>query len=235
MKLVLMQPYFFPYIGYFMLIKHSDKFIIFDTAQFMKGGWVNRNRILKSSGDPMYFNALIHKAHVRTAINEIKLNYKEDWKSKILAQLEAYKKFAPYYYDVSDFLKRCFEYETDSLAELNYYTIKETCKYLNIEFNLEILSEMNINIDDVNESDEWGLNVTKAMNAKVYLNAPGGMEFYDKDKYAANGIDLRFIKPNLKPYDQKIKEFVPGLSIIDVMMFNSVEEINKMLDDYEVL
>lgn len=235
MKLALMQPYFFPYIGYFMLIKHSDMFIIFDTAQFMKGGWINRNRILKSNGDPMYINALIHKAPVRTAINEIKLNYKEDWKSKILAQLEVYKKIAPYYNEVITFLKECFEYETDSLSDSNHHTLRETCKYLNIECNIQILSEMNLEIDDVNESDEWGLNVSKVMGVKEYLNAPGGIEFYNKDKYTENGIDLRFIKPNLKPYDQKVDEFVHGLSIIDVMMFNSVEEINKMLDDYEVL
>ena len=80
-----------------MLIKHSDKFIIFDTAQFMKGGWVNRNRILKLNGGTMYINALTHKAPVKTAINEVMLNSKEDWKSKILRQLEVYKKRAPYY------------------------------------------------------------------------------------------------------------------------------------------
>lgn len=235
MKLVLMQPYFFPYIGYFMLIKHSDKFIIFDTAQYMKGGWVNRNRVLKANGDPMYVNALIHKAPTRTPINEIYLNYKEDWKSKILAQLEVYRKIAPYYDKVIILLEKCFEYETGSLSELNVYTLKETCKYLGIKFDIEVLSEMNLIIDDVNESDEWGLNISKAMGAKEYLNAPGGMDFYDKDKYTEKGIDLKFVKPNLKPYDQKTEEFIPGLSIIDVMMFNSVEEINDMLDDYEVL
>lgn len=235
MKLALMQPYFFPYIGYFMLIKHSDKFIIFDTAQFTRRGWVNRNRILKENGDPMYINALIQKAPIKTPINEIKLNYKEDWMAKILVQVQVYKKVAPYYEEMMTFLKACFEYETDSLSELNYYILEETCKYLDIKCDIELLSEMNLKIDDVNESDEWGLSISKAMNAKEYLNAPGGMDFYNKDKYARNGIDLKFIKANLKPYAQNTKEFVPGLSIIDVMMFNSVEEINSMLDDYEAL
>lgn len=235
LKLALMQPYFFPYIGYFMLIKHSDKFIIFDTAQFIRRGWINRNRVLKLNGEPVYINALIHKAPIKTEIKQIKLNYKEDWKSKILAQLEIYKKTAPYYKEVINFLKGCFEYETDSLSDLNCYTLKETSKYLNIKCDIEILSEMSLEIDPVNESDEWGLNVSKAMNAKEYLNAPGGISFYDRDKYTANGISIKFIKPNLKPYNQKTREFVPGLSIIDVMMFNSIEEINIMLDNYEVI
>lgn len=229
------QPYFFPYIGQFMLLKHSDKFIIFDTAQFIKGGWINRNRILNHNGDPTYINATIHKASLRTPIHDIKVKNKEYWIRRILKQLEVYKKTAPYYNQVMIFVKRCLEYNTDNLSELNVYTLKETCKYLNIQYDIEVFSEMDLKIEEVNEADEWGLNIAKAMGYKECLNAPGGIDIYHRDKYVANGIDLKFIKPNLRPYNQGKGEFVPGLSIIDVMMFNSIGEIHTMLDDYDLL
>lgn len=235
MKIAGHQPYFFPYIGYFMLIKHSDKFVVFDTPQFIKGGWINRNRILNHNGDPTYINVTIYKAPLRTPIKDIKIKNKELWMGRILKQLKVYEKRAPYYDEVINLFKRSLEYNTDSISQLNYHTLKETCKYLNIEYDMEVFSEMNLEIDEVSGPDEWGLNIAKAMGIKSCLNASGGMDIYDRNKYKDNGLDLKFIKPNLRPYKQGKGEFVPGLSIIDAMMFNSVEEINIMLDDYELL
>lgn len=235
MKLAVMQPYFFPYIGYFALLKHSDKFIIFDTPQFIRRGWIHRNRILNRNGEPIYINATTNKAPVKTAIRDIKLSDKVDWKSKIFNDLKTYEGKAPYYNEVVTFLKEILEYRTDNLSRLNYHTLKETCKFLNIKCDIDTLSEMNLELGEVNEPDEWGLEISKAMNAREYLNAPGAMHIFDRDKYSKNGIDLKFIKSNIRPYNQQTDEFVPSLSIIDLMMFNSVEEINTMLDDYEII
>lgn len=235
MKLAVMQPYFFPYIGYFTLIKHSDKFIIFDTPQFIRRGWIHRNRILNQQGQARYINASIHKAPVKTKIYDIELSDKLDWKSKIFEELEIYQGKAPYYDRVINFLKETLDYRTDSLSRLNYHTLKATCRFLNIKCDIDILSEMNLELGQVNEADEWGLEISKAMKAREYLNPPGAMHIFDRDKYSEDGIDLKFIKANIRPYDQMTDEFVPGLSIIDIMMFNSPEEINKMLDDYEVI
>lgn len=233
MKLALMQPYFFPYIGYFMLIAHSDKFIAFDTVQFEKGGWMNRNRILKVNGGFSYINAQIQKSHIQTAIKDIKLSNSHDWRQKILHQLEVYKK-APFYSQVMDFLRDCFSFETDSLSELNIYLLKRVCDYLDIDHDIEVFSEMDIEIEDAEEPDEWGLNISKAIRASEYINAPGGATFYSREKYEEAGITLQFIEANLSPYDQNGEVFEPGLSIIDVMMFNSKSDIDKMLDDYRL-
>ncbi len=229
------QPYFFPYIGQFMLIKHSDKFIIFDTAQFVKRGWIHRNRILNHDGSSTYINVAIKKASVRTPICDTRINNKEDWQGKILEKLKVYSRIAPYYSEVISFLRKCFEYSTDSLSKLNEYTLKETCKYLHIPHDIEVFSEMNLKLEEVNAADEWGLNMAKAIGAKECINAPGGIGFYDRKKYLNNNINLKFIKPNLRPYSQGRYDFIAGLSIIDIMMFNSIEEINIMLDDYEAL
>ena len=235
MKIAGHQPYFFPYIGYFILIKHSDKFIIFDTPQYIKGGWINRNRILNHNGDPTYINVTIEKSSYRTPICDIRIKNRDHWIDRILKQLKVYEKKAPYYDEVIIFLEECLKYHTDSLSELNTYTLRETCKYLKIKTDMEVFSKMDLDIDDVNQPDEWGLNIAKAMGMKRCLNASGAMEIYDRQKYRNNGIDLEFIKANLKPYNQIKGKFVAGLSIIDVMMFNSVEEIHEMLDDYKIL
>ncbi len=94
---------------------------------------------------------------------------------------------------------------------------------------------MNLAINSVNAPDEWALNICKALKATEYWNPPGGMDFFDRTKYKMNNIDLKFHKIKIKEYNQRRPSFEPGLSIIDVLMFNSVEEVNAMLDEYELL
>lgn len=237
MKLALMQPYLFPYLGYFTLMKLSDKFIVFDSAQYMKGGWVNRNRVLHPNlnEDPLYISVPIQRSSVDTKIKDMKINDKQNWKQKIIGQLQTYKKIAPNYNEVLDFVNECFKFETDSLAEMNVFLLKKTCEYLGLPINMDILSELNLNLEEVNESDEWGLNVAKAFGAETYINSPGGRSFYDSEKYKQNHIKLEFIQSHLIEYEQNRDRFEPGLSILDVMMFNNNDQIHKMLDEYEVL
>lgn len=237
-----MQPYFLPYIGYFSLIKHTDRFILFDTVQFIKHGWIERNRILKQqnnnkdNGQWQYISVPLEKYKRETKIKDIKIKNSNDWRKKIFAQLEHYKKRAPYYNETVQVLKRALDLETDSIVKLNENVLKEICKYLNIEIKVEIFSEMNLEIERVNAPDEWALNICKALgDIDEYWNPEGGIEFFDRNKYENENIKLRFIKSKIKQYNQNRGVFEGGLSIIDVMMFNSIEDINKMLDEYEIL
>lgn len=230
-----MQPYFLPYIGYFILIRESDKFIFFDTVQYQRRSWMNRNRILSLDKDFTYIKLPINKAPQTTAIKDISIDYKQDWKNKILSQIEIYKKIAPNYKEVRDFLEDSLLYETDSLLEMNIHLIKRVCDYLDIRQNSEVFSKMSLDIPNDLEPDEWALNVCQAVGAKEYINAPGGISFFDKTKYIVNGIDIKFIKANLQHYYQGKKQFEAGLSIIDIMMFNSIDCIKDMMNDYEVL
>lgn len=242
MKIGIMQPYFFPYIGYFSLIKHTDRFILFDTVQFIKHGWIERNRILKQqnnnkdNGQWQYISVPLEKYKRETKIKDIKIKNSDDWRKKIFAQLEHYKKRAPYYTETVQVLKRALDLETYSIVKLNENVLKEICKYLNIEIKVEIFSEMNLEIERVNAPDEWALNICKALgDIDEYWNPEGGIEFFDRTKYENEDIKLRFIKSKIKQYNQNRDVFEGGLSIIDVMMFNSIEDINKMLDEYEIL
>jgi hypothetical protein len=234
MKLGIMQPYFFPYLGYFALIKYADKWIIFDTVQYIEKGWANRNRIIHSNkAESMYFTVPV-KAHAReVAFKDIKIVDDKKYIATILGQLAgSYKKRAPYFNEVYQLVLECLNHETNNLTMLNTYSLKRVCVYLGIELNYEIFSNMDITIDAVHDAGEWALNISKALQAKEYINPPGGVDLFDPGKFKENNIDLKFLNINIHPYDQRKNIFLDRLSIIDVMMFNSKEEINRMLDDY---
>lgn len=234
MRLGIMQPYFFPYIGYFSLIKHVDKFILLDDVQFIRHGWIERNRILKQSGGWQYI-AVPLKKHAQTVlIKDIEINNSIDWKNKIKAQLVHYKR-APYYKQVLGLLEKILSREYVSITELDVIALQEVLFYLDINTPIEIFGNMGLKIENVQAADEWALNICKVIpEVDEYWNPPGGRRFFDGTKYKANGIDLKFQEIEISEYKQKDEAFEGGLSIIDVMMFNDVSEINAMLDRYKL-
>lgn len=230
------QPYFLPYLGYFSLIKHSDQFILSDTVQFIRHGWIERNRILKPVEGWQYIQVPLKKHSHDSIIRNIEISNDQNWKDKIFAQLDHYKKRAPYYNDVISLIKDIFLVEYNEIVGLNKALLKNVCDYIGFDANINVFSEMNLEIEPVSMADEWSLNVCKAINDKVeYRNLPGGMSFYDSRKYEKNNISFKFQRVNLTEYDQKRSNFESGLSIIDVMMFNSKGAINNMLDNYDLL
>lgn len=233
MKIGIMQPYFFPYIGYISLIKNVDYFILFDPVQFIRHGWIERNRILKPNEGWQYIGVPLEKHHLDTKISDIKIKNDPNWRKKILSQLEHYKKRATYYQQVLSLINEALNIETDSIVKLNEHALKTICNYLDIETPIHIFSEMNLDIETPKAPDEWALHTCKAMDGVTeYWNPPGGISFFDKKKYDQAGIKLLFQQVELEPYNQKRTTFEPGLSIIDVMMFNSKEQIKAMLDYY---
>lgn len=232
----IMQPYFAPYLGYISLIKNSDEFILFDTVQFIRHGWIERNRILKQNEGWLYIQIPLEKFSRETLIKDVKINNETDWKKKILSQLVIYKKVAPNYYKVINLLNDVFEKEYTSVVHLNKALLEKICEYLGFPKKLPIHSEMDLEIDKVNSPDEWALNICKKLGNEItYVNPIGGLDFFDRKKYADSGIQIYFQKMNLQPYNQKRGSFEAGLSIIDVMMFNSVDDINSMLNEFELL
>ena len=234
MKLGIMQPYFFPYIGYFSLIKNVDEFIILDDVQFIRHGWIERNRILKPQEGWQYISVPLQKHSQKTLIKDIKINNSVEWKKKILAQLIHYKK-APYYKEVYQLLTEIFEANYESITDLDMTCLERVGKYLNIDTPLKLFSAMNLKIEPAAEADEWALNICKAIaGADEYWNPPGGQSFFNREKYKEAGIRLFFQEVEIAPYFQKRNIFEGGLSIIDVMMFNAPDEINQMLDKYRL-
>jgi len=237
MKVAIMQPYFMPYLGYFSLIKHTDMFILLDSVQHIRHGWIERNRILNQKEGWIYFQVPINKINGReTLIKDLSIDNRQPWKQKIFAQLENYKKRAPYYINTINLLRDLLANEYKNIVSLNKAALESVCCYLSIENNIRVYSEMGLDIERPNAPDEWALNICKVIGGvNEYWNPPGGMSFFNKGKYVSSGIELKFQRINLTPYSQKAPKFEEGLSIIDVIMFNDKTRVNEMLDNYELI
>lgn len=233
MNVSIMQPYFFPYIGYISLIENSDLFILLDKVQFIRHGWIERNRILDSNNVWQYIKVSIIKPKQKTLIRDLSINNDINWKDKILAQLNVYKKIAPHFYKIKMIIEKLFENNFLSIVELNKAVLIELCKLLDIHTEIIVFSESDIEIEEPKAPDEWALNICKSIgNVQQYINPIGGKEIFSIRKYEENNIELKFLKHNLPEYPQGNYKFEPALSIIDVLMFNDLESTKEMLKDF---
>jgi hypothetical protein len=235
MKTAIMQPYFYPYIGYFQLIKATDRFILFDDVQYIRHGWINRNRLLKPCEGFQYIIMPL-SAHSRgTLIKDIQPADAGKNKDKILRQIEHYKKTAPCYKTVRSLMGDCFSTDQISIAEMNGYYLKVVCDYIGINFKVEVSSQMDFDYSQVQDAGEWALRICEQLEATEYINPAGGMELFDNSKFEKSNIRLRFLQPALHAYNQCREHFEPNLSIIDVMMFNEPAAVKNLINDYQIV
>lgn len=229
-----MQPYIFPYIGYFQLISAVDRFIIYDDVNYIKQGWVNRNNIL-IQGEKNMFTIPLAKASQNIKINETLVNQElyKSWKAKFIKSLEHSYKKATYFNEVFALLTDFFVTNYATVASLTVESLKTVSEYLNIE--TEIVETSSGYNNDHLSAQERILDICLQEKATHYINPIGGLELYSKEDFKKNQIKLNFIKSNPIEYKQFKNEFVPWLSIIDVMMFNSPSEISEMLNQYELV
>lgn len=232
MKLAIMQPYIFPYIGYFQLINAVDKFVIYDDVNFINKGWINRNRILNNGKDSL-FTIPLKEASQNKLINEIDINWDIAWKSKFLKTLEQCYKKTPFYSEILPIIEQTLSIDNEPVSKVIEHNLRLICNYLDIK--TEIISSSTIYKNTHLKAQERILDVCLQEKASQYINPIGGLELYDKDFFEIKGIQLNFIKSNPIEYPQFKNEFVPWLSMIDVLMFNSKEKIKEFLDNYELI
>jgi hypothetical protein len=231
MKIGVMQPYFFPYIGYWQLLNTVDEYVIFDDVNYIKKGWINRNNILLN-GKSKRINLHIKDASQNRLIKDTKLA-QTDEDNKILLEVlkQSYHK-APYYEQVIYLVKEILDYKTDNLSEYLTNQIIQVCNYLDIR--TKILLSSDIEKDNSLKGEEKIIEICKKRNADTYINAIGGKELYQHERFRKENMELKFLKTRNVNYKQFDNEFVPYLSIIDVMMFNEKEQIKELLDNYEL-
>lgn len=222
-----MQPYLFPYIGYYQLVYAADFFIFYDDVTFIKQSYINRNSILANNRS-LRFSLPIPGASSNTLIKD--LNYSPA--DKLLKTIQQSYSKAPYYNDVMDFISSVFKSEQRSIAKLNGLSIIKTLNYLGIEKKIFYSSELEY--DRYAEREERLISLVKMHECGHYINSPGGRLLYNKDYFARNGLKLSFIDSKITLYKQPTKEFVPYLSMIDILMNCNKEEIVEMLTKYEL-
>lgn len=226
----IMQPYFFPYLGYWQLINAVDKYVIYDDVTFIKGGWISRNYILLNGQSHMVTLPLDNPSSFRN-INEIGITSNIKAREKILKTIEAAYRKAPYYDIVMPMVEKQI-LESKGIAELNYNTIIELSKYLGIETEFILSSDMDK--DNSLKGQDKVIAINKALGADMYINSVGGKSIYSEKAFEDNGIKLRFLEVDNVCYKQYSNDFVPNLSIIDILMFNDVKETKKLLSCYSL-
>lgn len=232
MKVGIMQPYFLPYIGYWQLINAVDKYVIYDDVNFIKRGWINRNRILINK-EPNLFNIQMVGASQNKLINQIEVSQDDIWRKKLLMTIEKNYSKAPYYRIVYPIIEEIINYNENNLSRYIEYSIRRICKYLNI--NTDIIISSSINKKNELKGQDKIINICESLGATEYYNAIGGQELYSYNNFQDRGIKLKFLQTDKIVYKQYNCDFVSNLSILDVMMFNSVEEINVMLNKYKLI
>lgn len=233
MAVAIMQPYFFPYLGYFQLVQAVDHFVFYDDVMFIKKGWINRNRILMQ-GNEFLFTIPLEKQSQNKTIRESTVSWGKEFPDKFMNQLDSAYKKASNYEEVRDLVEQVLHRKFESLADLASESVQATWTYLGLEKFFYQSSELSVSAD-LGRAERL-MEITKFLRDSSYINAVNGQELYEKGIFKENGVDLHFLKPNLNPYQQgNTKEFIHGLSMIDVLMWNKKEDVVQWVKDFQLI
>lgn len=223
-----MQPYLFPYMGYWQLIHAVDKFIIFDDVNYINKGYINRNKILVKS-KPYQFTLELIGASQNKLINEIQIGKNSD---KILKTIENNYKKSPYFKNIFPLLEDILLHNERNLAKFIGYSLKKISNYL--EIGTSFVYSSDIKKDNNFKNQDKIIDICKKLNAKEYINPIGGIKLYGKEEFIAKNIKLSFINTKKIEYQQFNDEHFPSLSIIDVMMFNNIVKLKSLIKKYKL-
>lgn len=227
MKLAIMQPYFLPYVGYFQLVASVDKFVVYDDVSFIKKGWVNRNNLLVG-GQAHLVTIPLTNGKRDVLIRDVLISTEDiKWRGKMTKTIRfAYSK-APMYESLFPWVEELIHSDEDSISRLNVAALKWICNYLSIPVEIVESSEIYENVG-LGRAERLA-DICRQEGADHYVNAAGGRELYEQEMFEPYGIKLSFLDPELVPYRQGCHEFIPGLSILDVLMYNSPEVVRRMI------
>jgi hypothetical protein len=208
-----------------------DKFIFYDDVSFINKGWINRNRILLNGKDHLFTIAL-KSASQNKLINQIEICKQNNKIVKTIKQ--AYSK-APYFKDVFTLIQQVFDKmnETKSISKIAEISVKMVSNYLNLSTFFITSSEKYSYTQNLYREKRL-IDICQENGANIYINSSSGKILYNHESFKENGIKLFFIKNNINTYKQFNNDFIPRLSIIDVMMFNDKKTITEFLNNYEI-
>ena len=231
MKLAIMQPYFVPYIGYLQLMAAVDRFVLLDDVNYINRGWINRNRILVG-GHEHLVTIPLRGASQNQKINQIALAEGSAWRGKLIKTIEQSYRKAPFYADTMPMLADLISCPEPMLAPYLRSSLATLCAWL--ELPCEIVGSAAAYANAEYKGAQRIIDICRQEQAVTYINAPGGKELYAPADFSALGMQLRFLKPRLDPYAQGSPAFIPGLSIIDVLMHQGRSTTRRALFNTEL-
>jgi len=230
MKLGIMQPYFFPYLGHFALIAAVDEWIVFDISQYTRKSWINRNRVLGAAGGRQYVSIPLENSSIHISIYEARVANPGDQERYVLGKISHYARRAPYYPQVCQIVRTAFADLSDSsLVSLNIRGLQAVCEYLQLPFRYRVCSQLNLEFPNTLSAGEWAPWISAKLAADVYINPIGGRALFDPADFRRQGIDLCFLDFSPFVYATPGYNFESGLSILDVLMWNSPEAVAQTI------
>lgn len=218
-----------PYIGYFQLMKAVDKYVVYDDVNYIKGGWANRNHIL-INGEKEMFTVTLQKASQNKLFNEIVIG--DDFK-KLMKTLQMNYSRAINFDQTMVLMERIISFPNKQLAVFIANSFREILSYLSVE--TEILMSSEIPKDNSLRGKDKIIQICEILGADTYYNAVGGKNLYDQEEFREHGITLNFVDSLPQVYSQlHTREFVSGLSMIDVLMNNTKDKVNSLLESYQI-
>jgi len=232
MKLAIMQPYFFPYLGYFQLVFAVDKFIFYDDVNYIKGGWINRNNII-IKGEKKLITMNLNGSSASKNIKDIVVGKYND---KLIKTVEQSYSKAPFFEPVFSIFREILILSSSNtpISKIAGQSVIKVAEYLDIKTEFEYSSEKYSNTKGMKKAERL-IEICQRNNAMDYVNTIGGINLYSKLFFKKNDINLFFIRNSIQEYKQFGQKFIPFLSIIDVLMFNSVDNIKSMLSKYTLI
>lgn len=232
MRVAIMQPYFLPYIGYFQLMGAVDRFVVYDNIEYTKKGWVNRNRILVNGAD-QYITIPLASGPDKADIRDRVLAGSFDAEClKLLRRIKGAYAKAPHFEEVYELFERILRYEDRNLFAFIRNSLAGVAAHLGI--GTPVVVSSSISEERGPKGEDRVIALCGALNATAYINPIGGVALYNKERFRQQGIELSFLRPDLVPYEQFRAPFVPGLSILDVIMFNSPDVLRSEIRRYRL-
>ena len=232
MSVSIMQPYFFPYIGYFQLMATCDVFVVRDDVQYIQHGWVNRNRILVN-GDAQWITLPVAKADHRLPINRREYLLEDPLSQRVRRRIEGAYRGAPHFEETMEIFDEAFGRSKGNVAVFNTHLLSRVAERLGITTPMLFASD----VDRCESLSGQGLvvDICASLGASGYINPIGGIDLYTPDRFRRQGLTLQFLQPCAPHYPQFGSPHVASLSIIDVMMFNDMSTVKRMLSAYRLI
>ena len=231
-----MQPYFLPYLGYFQLLQAADKFVFFDDVNYIKKGWINKNQVL-ANHQAYKFTIPLIKASQNKLINEVFIADYKAWREDFMKLIELNYKKAPYFPAIYQWLKELlYKKEYELISDIASESVMAVSRLLTMNIEFFNSSQLDYGKNATNNGQEKILGICKTLGGKEYINPQNGAELYNSADFVQAGVALQFLKMNEIRYEQLRKdEFIPYLSILDVLMFNEIDAIKQFLNNYSLI
>lgn len=233
-SVAVMQPYVFPYVGYFSLVQACDRFVFFDDVNHRPRGWVHRNRILLGGRDHL-FTVPLAGASQNGWIVDTRLHDLAAFRRSFISLLQQAYRRAPHHDAGMDYVEQVLAADCTTIAELGQRSVELACRRIGLERPFLCASQAFAVSRGIGRSERL-MAITRALGATRYVNSIGGRALYEPGDFEAHGLELAFVEPQLRPYAQVgAQAFVPGLSIIDLFMHLDATEVRRHVAAFSCL